>query len=370
MNRYTGDILHKGQKGRMGQVSVLAGAVLLAFSATALAGPNDGLEDFSLDPDAAQGQINFSGENGNFGPDFVIPIEQGDQIDALSSHHRGTPWNHNVDLQRMLFGSLRMDFSIDADSNIFEWTVGGPPPVPLGPGRTVGLDGHFQAGANPAGITSAHDADTTLGLATVDAAGNETEDRDLDALEHHTHRAPYPEPFPGAPTNWENNPANVYFSTERGPTDQGDVFNMGAGLGSPYFDDADPLFAPILSELGLTIDNFNIDGLIVYDLEGGFESFDGLVADPNDLASAVLGSDAIFFSVEGLQGATDSKGDNVYWVSAATQGNSYIGGLYHDPGLEFNVDALDVHVPEPGTLLLIGIGLAGLGYGRGRRSSR
>lgn len=324
--------------------------VLLALGANlSFAGPVDGVADFSVDHDWSKaagaltaGQINFSEENGTWGDDFLItPLENGDEIDALSSHHRGGPWDHDVTLARMLSGEFFMPYSVDDDSNIFQWYVSGPEPQPNGSGRIL----------NPAPL---HDSAVDLGL---DPAHNTNED--LDALELHDH----PDSFPGAPTDWENDHSNVYFSTERGVTDPGDVFNWGGGLTTPYVDDA--WICTQLLNAGYTSCNesdINIDALIVFDVTGDLTDFDA--------GSSKWDSDAIFFSLDpnnGIRNAAgnlaDPYGDIIWWASA-----SGVAGIYGDPGLDRNVDALDVHIPEPTTLVLLGLGLAGLGHTARRRS--
>ncbi len=318
--------------------------ILALISSQSMATPTDGTEDFSIDPDPGQGQILFSDEGGGGGSDFTITgLQPGDEIDGLSSHHRNNPWQHNVSLARMIRGRLSMDFSIDNDGNLFEWVVDGPEPVPNGPGRTLALDGHEPATPNPAGITSAHDNEDTL--------FGPGQSEDIDGHEHHAHPTyhfPGSGPFPGAPFTWEDDPQNVYFSTEKGASDPGDVFNWALGVTTPYLDDG--TICGILSSSGgiggcdpVTL---NIDALIVYDVTGDLTHFDA--------GSDKFTSDAVFFSV--APNAFDPIGDNIYWVSA-----SGVGGLYSDPGLSVNVDSLDVHVPEPATLALLSAGLAGFG---------
>jgi len=263
------------------------------------------------------------------GDDFVIaPLGPDDEIDALSSHHRSNPWQHNVSLQRMIKGDVNMVYSVDADSDLSEWRVSGPEPVPNGPGRN----------AQYIGI---HDSAAVLDL----------ESKDLDALEAHDHPDYDPTthqsaPFPGAPFAWEDNPFNVYYSTERGASDPGDVFNWGGGM---YV--GDELICAVLQ---CDDAELNIDALIVYDILGGLDTF--------DVGADKFTSDAIFFSV--AAGSLDPVGDNVYWLSALALVYGVTGGLYHEPGLNENVDALDVHIPEPATIALMGLGLAGLGFRR------
>ncbi|BCX89994.1 hypothetical protein MIN45_PP08 (plasmid) [Methylomarinovum tepidoasis] len=319
--------------------------VLVAMCGSAIAIPQDGTEDFSIDPDPGQGQIQFSDESGTVANDFVITgLQQNDEIDGLSSHHRDLPWNHNVTLDRMIRGTLRMDFSIDNDSNLFEWNVSGDEPVPNGGGRTLTLDGHEPATPNPANIQFAHDNEITL-------FGTANPSEDIDGHEHHNHpnyNFPGSGPFPGAPFNWEDDPKNVYFTTEKGLSDPGDVFNWFLGVNNPYVDDNF-----ICNILGCDDATFNIDALVVYDIIGDLTSFDA--------GTDKFTSDAIFFSV--APGAFDPTGDNIYWISA-----SGIGGLYGDPGLSVNVDSLDVHVPEPATLTLICAGLLGFRFMHWNRS--
>jgi hypothetical protein len=335
-------------------LTTIVAASFLLPGAAAFAGPADGLEDFSIDRDwstttnaPSDGQINYSAENGTWGDDFVIaPLGPDDQIDALSSHHRGG-WDHNVGLRRVITGDFEMTFSVDNDGNIFEWHVSGDWPEPFGAGRSLGQDGHFPATPNPINWEWSHDSETELFGA---------DHKDLDALEHHDHFSPYPYPFPGAPTDWEVDPKNVYFSTERGASDIGDVFNMSLGTTSPYLDDV--FICNVLNVAGYGCEDrfFNIDALIVYDVMGDLAVFDP--------GSDLFNSDTIFFSVAPGSIAEDPYGDIIWWVSAYDNG---IGGLYGDPHLDYNVDALDHHVPEPTTLALIGLGLAGIGLARKKK---
>lgn len=362
--------------GRRGGVRkhelALAAAFALTSIGAAQAGPIDGSEDFSLKPDQTatgvpnNGQILYSHENGTYGNDFVIPMKAPNgtsdstaQVDALSSHHRHNPWAHNLlgitppdrPLQRIIAGTFGMTFSVTGDSNIFEWKVSGPEPVPNGPGRTLNQDGHFPATMpNPIGWPSAHDSATDLGL----------ENKDLDALEHHDHFLPYPDdpgPFPGAPYNWENGDDNVYFSVQDASVmDNGDIYVYKPSLAANalYLDDA--LFAPVFG-LGFDPALEELEDLILFDLVGLRDEF-------NAGTNGKWDSDMFLFTLK--PGAYDPIGDNVYWVSAAIDPNTgtYTGGLYADPQLQVNVDALDAHVPEPGSLFLLSAGLIGMGLGR------
>ena len=326
--------------------------VLMAFlcipliaTGVAYAGPNDGSHDFSLDNDTAAGGVNgdiyFSPEDGTFGNDFNIPMatptvpDPDAEVDALSGYHTGDH-THNVPLEQMYFNQPEpgfcMMYSVDNDSNIFEWKVDGPPPED----KTGKLPGFVFPGRN---ITFEHIHDTAavLGL----------ESHDLDALESHDHPT-YPIPFPGPPTDWENRPG-VYYSLEGSmAADDGDVYMKG--LVAAYLDDS--IFAPVVD---FDPDSEQLDALIVYDVFGDVGEFNESSIDPSvDLWGHLFNSDAIFFSLEDNVTGIDPVGDNVYWYSAALGG---VGGLYGDPGLLENVDALDNHpIPEPGTMMLIATG--------------
>lgn len=305
----------------------------------AYAGAVDGTEDFSLKPDASGGgpvgTIYFSHENMVFGQDFILPTAvpagaPAADADALSAHHRAAPHNHGVTLADMIAGEPFMKYSLCGSSDIHEWVVSGSEPVPNGIGRTLTYE-HL------------HDSAAVLGLSSLD----------LDALESHEHTPPYPFPYPGPPTTWETDPTDaVYFSVENVPLgntlDDGDVYVTQA-LAPPitYVDDS--VIAAALASLGFVHDGPNaeqLDALIVYDVLGNLTTFDA--------GTDKWDSDAIFFSL--APGAVDPIGDNVYWCSA-----SGVGGLYGDPGLSENVDALDIHpVPEPLTVLAVLLGVSGL----------
>lgn len=97
-------------------------------------GQTDGSHDFSVGPDVAlggfPGDIYESPENGTNAFDFNIPMPPGYPdagVDALSGYHTGDH-THNVSLWNMYFGEYQMMYSVDNDSKIREWKVGGPPP--------------------------------------------------------------------------------------------------------------------------------------------------------------------------------------------------------------------------------------------------
>ncbi len=289
------------------------------------AGPLDGAHDFSLDADSAPGVIHHTDEDGTHGPALTVPVDTGDQVDALSGAHP----HHDTTLWHMYFGSYYLNHSIDGDSTIFEGIVRGPLPVPLGPGRIYCCEG-------------IHDEADELGLVGEDLDALEAHDHQDDSFHAHVHDFPG---FPGDATS-------SYFSTERGVSDEGDIFytdytNFIDSL--LYLDDA--IFAP----------GENVDGLVVFDVHGGDSTFSGV--DTGFILDDILHSDAIFYSL--APGATDSIGDNMYWYSAAGGG---IGGLYLDPGQLVNWDALDVHVPEPHNLALFTLAMAGMGFARRKKS--
>ncbi|MEW6379540.1 MAG: hypothetical protein AB1611_08015 [bacterium] len=255
---------------------------------TSHASTNDGREDFSIKPDVnasgalTPGQILYSLEDGTKGDDFIIPTG-GLDVSGLSGHHRCPPWNHNVTLSAMIKGDYFLKYSVSGSSDVFEWHVTGPEPVPSGSGRNIAFAG-------------VHDTDVDLGLTG----------QDLDALEAHDHPR-YQTPYPGVPLDWENEA--VHYSA--GDSKVVYFGNFTSGWGKIYH---------IFPEA--------IDGLIVYDVAGGLDTFDA--------GTDTLNSDVIFYSLAPC--ATDPIGDNIYWYSAASGG---IGGLYADPQLNENVDALD-----------------------------
>ncbi|MEW5803513.1 MAG: hypothetical protein AB1847_15580 [bacterium] len=267
--------------------------ITLFVTGTSHALANDGREDFSIKPDAntsgvlTPGQILYSLEDGAKEDDFIIPTG-GLDVTGISGHHRCEPWNHNVTLSAMIEGDYFLKYSVCGSSDIFEWCINGPQPVPSGPGRNVSF-AHI------------HDTAADLGLTG----------QDLDALEAHDHPL-YPIPYPGVPLDWEDKA--VYYAVDN----CNEVYfgNFSSCWGTVYhtFPEA-------------------IDGLIVYDVTGGLDTFDA--------GTDILDSDAIFYSL--VPGETDPIGDNIYWYSAAFGG---IGGLYADPHLSENVDALDNH-PAP-----------------------
>lgn len=304
-------------------------ASVILFSSNVYAGTNDGEHFFSTDPAVPPatnpGDIMYSNENGTFS--FAFNITTGTQdIDALSGHtHPGTT------LEDMFNNYIEIVYSIDGDSDLYEWQVYGQPPLPSGPGRTGMPDGHYL-NQNPNKVLPqlVHDDENDLGLAGLD----------LDALESGYH-GDYIEPFPNHPLS------DKYYSLEQaGPLDNGDIFkNLGSSSHLLYL--ADEIFAPVL---GFNPDTEQLDGLVVFDVAGSKSTFDE--------GTGLFDSDTIFFSL--AQGVFDNVGDNVYWYSATG-----VGGLYFDPGyVDINVDALDVHnpVPEPSSFSLL---LAGMASGAG-----
>ncbi len=289
----------------------------------------DGAHFFSLDPDkSGPGDILYSSENGKFQFAFTIPGDQ--EIDALSS-----PQHPPVEPLDIYHRSFSMLFSIDGDSDIYEWCVDGTPIDILngyfGP-RDVSLDGHFLNKNPHQTFSYVHDDENDLGLA----------DYDLDALESDEHRPPYPNPFPSHASG------NVYFSTERSLWDPGDIYTSN-WINPPqlYFDDK---FLPdYLGDPDYNYDMNQIDAIVVFDFVGSQDSFDENPYDP-------YGADLILFSL--APGPYDPTGDNIYWIN----GNGF-GGLLIDPHLSYNVDALDVHgcVPEPNTVFSVFTGLCILG---------
>ena len=293
----------------------------LCHYSSVFAGPNDGSHDFSLDSDNAlngvDGDIYVSSEGGQT-PNFDFNIAHTNQydfeIDALSGVHDA----HDVPLDVVIEGIFRLLLSVDNDSNIYEWEIFGS-----------SCCDDERSGA----YKHIHDTATDLGLSNYD----------LDALESHEHPR-YPIPFPGVPYDWEDQ--IVYYSLERtnGQADEGDIFyGNTSSWGNLYLDDS-----KFANAVGFDEKYDQIDALIVYDIAGSKESFDS--------GGNCFNSDFILFSLAPRQDGIDPIGDNIYWYSAIGK-----GGLYFDPGLTVNVDALDNHpVPEPSSILLFGAGAIGL----------
>ncbi|WP_169352782.1 PEP-CTERM sorting domain-containing protein [Thermodesulfatator atlanticus] len=319
-------------------VCLLVMSGMFSFS---LAGPMDGEEYFSLDADTngggVVGDVYYSDEDGTFEKD-IVTINTSQDLDALSTaqHPPVTP-------RDIYWGTFKMTFSIDGDSDIYEWTVGGTPidiqNNYLGP-RDVCMDGHFANQAPHQVYSLVHDDENDLGLA----------DYDLDALEHGIHYPPYPEPFP------THAYGGAYFSVEgTGNFDEGDVyFDDFVNPVWHYFDDT---LLSLYLDSQFDPDENQIDALVVFDIVHADRYFE--VGDPNNPYDA----DLILFSL--APGSYDPVGDNIYWVNA----NGY-GGLLFDPELDYNVDAIDVHnVPEPTTGILLLAGLA-IGFWFKRKTSK
>ncbi|RMF95457.1 MAG: hypothetical protein D6734_05520 [Candidatus Schekmanbacteria bacterium] len=310
---------------KVGVLLVLILSVLF-FNLSLWAGERDGGHFFSLDPSVPPAtnpqDIMYSSENGSFM--FAFNITAGPQdIDAFSGADH--PYTTLAD---MFSGYTELVYSIDGDSDLYEFQLYGPEPDPLGAGRNWFADGHF---ANQAPHTVlpqlVHDDENDLGLAQYD----------LDALESEYHGG-YIEPFPGHPIS------DKYFSLEESaPLDNGDIFkNLGSSSYMLYL--ADEVFAPVI---GFDPNAEQLDALVLFDVAGNKTTFDE--------GTSLLDSDTIFFSL--APGTFDPVGDNIYWYSATG-----IGGLYLDPGYEsINIDALDVHnpVPEPQSLTLMIAGILG-----------
>jgi len=315
-----------------------ASCVLLCASAGAY---GDGQYDFSYDADSA-GRIWVTEyvAPATYGPlsDFTIDVKQcpdsgslGGGVDALSGHHRFGFDAMGVDPTIVLRGSYDMLYSVDGASDLHEWRVSGPLPAPLGTGRTLVYK-------------ELHESATNLGLVGSD----------LDALQtHYT----YTENgrVDGPRGHWEIQPG-MYFSTELGNTDPGDIYARDGAYApeqvNVYLDDQ-VLARDVFGDETLDL---NVDALVVFDRLTSFESFDMMPESATEYLQWHW-SDLVLFSIAPLQDV-DEFGDNIYWYSAAKDGT---GGLYADPGLHENIDALDVHalVPEPGMPGLAGLALLG-----------
>lgn len=324
------------------KTSILKGMAAFLFCALLIACPQwaaaTGIYDFSVDPDASLGgsvrdiyQVTSPGGTPAF--DFNINAPPGggasDQIDALSCDHRRYPDYHWVLLSDVISGTYRMLYSVENASDLRRWDASGSA---------------IPGGARTLTYVGVHETEANLNLVG----------EDLDALETHYTVTPPGIDVPGPRQAWYND-NGMYLSVQGGTADDGDVFHRASdGTVALYLDDT--IFIDTIFGAGAS-DEVQLDALIALDVSHTLDTF--------DQGTTLARSDMVLFSI--APNATyDTFGDNIYWWSAYDGGQ---GGLYADPGLVENVDALDMHnTPEPSTFVLMAsLLLMGLG---GRRMKR
>jgi len=302
---------------------LLSALVGLMTVGVAWAGYDDGSHSISVDGDwGTNGLIKLTNETGAGGvtDDYTFRMttdqDLGAQIDALSSGQH--PWATVGDMFSytnivLLYSIQGSTSAVDDDDSALYW---------------VKVTGQLTSPVNP-GARNIHDTAADLGLA--DDAANSLY-YDLDGVESHQHRTSFPD--------HGDNPA--YYSVAGGS----DIYagTNWDSVNNKYLDNTLVMSA---ASLGLAPGE-DLEDLIL---------FNEFYADP------ILGPSNQWAFYTLLPGTTDPVGDNVY-----VSGGSGSNALWYDPQDDHNWDALDV-VPEPGTMSLMGFGLAGLALVRRRRKS-
>jgi hypothetical protein len=305
---------------------ILSAAVVLVGLGTSWASYDDGTHSISVEGDwGVLGQIKETSEDGTGAVDDYMfrrttDLPMSREIDALSSGQ-----HPQTTLSDMFSGNVTLMYSIDGsdvtaddtDSNIY-WV------------QTTG-----SVDVNNRLI---HDTAADLGLADDPAQDLYY---DLDSIESGAHTGAWPN-FPSHGDNPE------YYSVGPGGTMNASNIFVGQNWDAGTQRYLSYSIAMTYASLGL-VDGTDLEDLIVFD----------------ELATHPVygtGSRWAFFTVHpGDNG--DTVGDNVY-VSSGDGTNH----LWYDPQDNRNWDSLDV-VPEPGTMALMGFGLAGLALVRRRRKS-